>query len=81
MHIGHVHLRHLHPATVSPVRQPKRRTWYYGARCRCSRLLAICEDLFGGRGDDVLQMPETIAVECDCGLVSHVLRFQKFRTP
>lgn len=71
---------YLHPATVVPVRQPKPRTWYYGARCACSRLLAICEDLFAGKGDDVLQMPETIAVECDCGSVSHVLRFQKFRT-
>jgi hypothetical protein len=72
--------RFLHPATVAPVRHPKPHTWYYGARCVCARLLPICEDLFGGRGDDFLQMPETIAVECDCGTVSHVLRFRKFRT-
>jgi hypothetical protein len=73
--------RYLHPTTVTAVRHPKRLTWYYGTRCECARQLAICEDLFAGKGEEVLEMPETIAVECDCGLVSHILRFEKFRTP
>lgn len=67
--------------TVTPVRDPKPDTWYYGAPCACSRLLAVCEDLFAGRGEDILQMPGTVAVECDCGAVCEVQRFQKFKTP
>jgi hypothetical protein len=45
-------------------------------------VLAVCEDLFAGKGvEDSLQAPAGFRVECECGTVNHVARFQKFKTP
>jgi hypothetical protein len=67
--------------TIVPIDDPKPRTWYYGVRCACMRLVAVCEDLFSGKGDeDFLQLPAELAVQCDCGAVSHVSHFERFRT-
>jgi len=55
-------------------------TWYYGTRCPCARLLALCEDLLRGRGVEELLGPEGIlAVRCECGRVSAVMRLHKFK--
>ena len=68
--------------TVAPIHHPKPNTWYYGTRCACTRELAVCEDLFAGKGNEVfLQVPPGLAVECECGTVSHVVRLQKYKTP
>jgi hypothetical protein len=70
------------PLTVVPIERPKPGTWYYGMRCACTRLLALCEDLFSGNGaDDLFQSPGTLAVRCECGRVSPVRRLQKFQQP
>jgi hypothetical protein len=77
------HEERKHPVTVAPIRHPKPNTWYYGVRCACTAVLAVCEDLFAGRGDeDFLQVPAGVVhVECECGAVSHVVRFERFKTP
>ena len=68
--------------TISAIRYPKPNTWYYGVRCGCMRLLAVCEDLFAGKGDDeFLQVPAGFGVECACGRVSRVAHLSKFKTP
>ena len=68
--------------TVAPIRHPKPNTWYYGVRCACTRVLAVCEDLFAGKGvEDSLPAPAGFRVECECGTVHYVARFQKFKTP
>lgn len=71
-----------YPVTVAPIRHPKPNTWYYGVRCACSRVLVVCEDLFAGKGaEDFLQAPPGFHVQCECGTVNQVARFQKFKTP
>jgi len=46
------------------------------------RLLAVCEDLFSGKDEqDLLQMPPQVAVQCNCGAVSHVSHLKRFKTP
>jgi hypothetical protein len=59
----------------------KPKTWYYGLRCACERLLALCEDCFEGRGDElVLYVPVVLAAECGCGAVTRAQVLYKFRT-
>ena len=60
----------------------KANTWYYGVRCACSRLHALCEDLFHGKGDEQhLNCSDPIEVACECGAVTRADRLHKFRTP
>lgn len=67
---------------VFPMQDLKGKTWYYGARCSCLRLLALCEDCFSGRGsEDLLPAPMPLTVECDCGAVLIVQVLHKFKTP
>lgn len=45
-------------------------TLYYGIRCACSRLHALCEDLFGGKTTEQhLDCSFPIEVGCECGAV------------
>ena len=68
--------------TVAPLQDLKAKTWYYGVRCACERLLAVCEDCFAGKGDEaVLHVPLALAVECECGAVTEAPILHKFRTP
>ncbi len=39
-------------ATPSAPDKLKAHTWYYAVDCACSRLHALCEDLFVGKGDE-----------------------------
>lgn len=67
---------------VLPMRDLKAKTWYFGARCICQRLLALCEDCFSGKGtEDLLPVPIPLAVECECGAVITAQVLHKFRTP
>jgi hypothetical protein len=67
-------------AVPIPTHQLKRNTWYYGVRCSCARLIALCEDLFEGKSDEAqLRFPVSLSVECECGAVTHVQRLQKFK--
>jgi len=68
--------------TVTPLPSLKRNTWYYGVRCACQRVLALCEDVFEGRGDETqMRSPVELAVKCDCGTVTAALMLTKFKTP
>ena len=68
--------------SVSPLRSVKRKTWYYGMRCACARLLALCEDCFAGKGDEqVLHLPKPLTVTCECGAVTEAHVLQKFKSP
>jgi len=69
------------PYRAMPEQNLKRNTWYYGARCGCGLQIVVHEDFSQGYGDDFLELPKPIPVECHCGTVSHAQRFQKFRTP
>jgi hypothetical protein len=70
------------PMTVPPLEDPKRNTWYYGVRCACERLLAVCEDRFQGKTDDaVLPVPISLTVQCPCGVATDAQVLQKFKTP
>jgi hypothetical protein len=65
-----------------PAEELKRNTWYYGVRCTCARFLALCEDLFRGRGSEthcVSSVP--LAVECACGAVTHARLLRRFKAP
>ena len=68
-------------AVPIPPHELKCRTWYYGARCQCMRLLALCEDLAGGKTEDEhLPLASLLAVPCECGRVVQAERLEKFRT-
>lgn len=65
-----------------PPHQVKSGTWYYGLRCTCSRLHAICEDLFRGKTDEQhLECADSLEFSCECGTVLQANRLEKFRTP
>jgi hypothetical protein len=66
---------------VAAIHYPKPDTWYYGLYCACSRRLAVCEDLFCGRGSDDLFQSGALAVRCECGRVSSVRHLRKFKQP
>ena len=60
----------------------KANTWYYGVHCACSRLHALCEDLFAGKGDEQhLDCSDPVEVSCECGAVTRADRLHKFKTP
>ena len=65
-----------------PPHELKSSTWYYGVRCVCTRMHALCEDLFPGKGDEQdLQCAVPVEVPCECGAVTHADRLDKFKTP
>ena len=67
--------------TVSPLEDPKRNTWYYGVRCECKRLLALCEDCFHGKTDDaVLPVPIPLTVQCPCGGKRWILQHDRMKS-
>jgi len=67
---------------IPVIRDLKQRTWYYGVRCVCQRLLALGEDVFAGRGaENLLELRMPIGVQCDCGVVLTTSVLQKFRSP
>lgn len=69
-------------AVPIPPHELKGGTWYYGMRCACSRLHALCEDLFLGKTDEQhLDCADPIEVACECGVVTRSDRLQKFKTP
>lgn len=62
--------------------QLKANTWYFGVRCACARLHALCEDLFAGKGDEQhLNCSDPVEVACQCGAVTRVDRLHKFKNP
>lgn len=66
---------------IAPLRDLKHNTWYYGIRCACQRLLAVCEDALGGNSDEtVFRVPIKVSVECECGKVTEVPVLRKFKT-
>jgi len=67
--------------TIPAILDLKRGTWYYGARCVCARLLALCEDCFGGKGVEDLELRMRVAVNCECGARTSVTVLHKFKTP
>jgi len=70
------------PMTAAPLENLKGNTWYYGLRCACQRVLAVCEDRFQGKGREaVLHVPIEFAVECECGKVTRTPVLRKFKTP
>lgn len=65
-----------------PENQLKSNTWYYGIRCTCRRLHAVCEDLFEGKTDEThINGPGALKVACQCGEVIPATRLSKFKTP
>jgi hypothetical protein len=65
-----------------PPHELKSNTWYYGVRCACTRLHALCEDLFGGKTDEQhLDCSNPLEVACECGVVTRAMRLHKFKTP
>lgn len=71
------------PMTAIPIppHELKRGTWYYGVRCACARLHALCEDLFAGKtSDPYLDCLEPLDIACPCGAVMHVERLHRFKT-
>jgi hypothetical protein len=65
-----------------PPHELKRNTWYYGVRCACNRLHALCEDLFAGKTDEQhLDCREACEVACECGAVTRASRLHRFKTP
>jgi len=70
--------------TVVPIppHKLKSKTWYYGIRCACMRMHAICEDLFAGKTDEShLHAWTRLLVPCECGTVTPTDRLSKFQTP
>ena len=64
-----------------PPRGSQAHTWYYGVRCECKRLLALCEDCFHGKADDaVLPVPIPLTVQCPCGVANNAQILRKFKT-
>jgi len=82
-HAKRTHGRTNDPMTAVPIplHELKGGTWYYGVRCACTRLLALVEDCFGGRGDDEHRSSEPFEIWCDCGRVTKTQNLQKFKTP
>jgi hypothetical protein len=65
-----------------PPHELKENTWYYGVRCACARLHALCEDLFAGKTEDQhLDYADPVNVACECGLVTQANRLHRFKTP
>jgi hypothetical protein len=63
-----------------PARDLKRNAWYYGVRCSCARFLALCEDLFMGRGSETHCLSSVpLVVECVCGTVTQAQRLRRFK--
>jgi hypothetical protein len=63
-----------------PPEELKRDTWYYGVRCACSRMHALCEDLFSGKTDErYLDFSQAVEVACECGAVARERRLHKFK--
>ena len=68
--------------TVSPIEDVKAGAWYYGIQCACARLLAVCEDHFGGKGTELtLPIHFNLAVRCGCGEVTSASVLKKFQLP
>jgi hypothetical protein len=64
-----------------PPHELKSGTWYYGVHCACTRLHALCEDLFGGKtAEQHLDCSNPIEVACECGVVTRTKRLYKFKT-
>jgi hypothetical protein len=64
------------------IRDLKPKTWYYGVRCGCERLLAVCEDCFAGRfNGKPLQLPAPVTVRCECGAITSTQILENFKTP
>jgi hypothetical protein len=65
-----------------PAHKLKGDTWYYGVRCACMRIHALCEDLFGAQSNDPeLHCPIPVTVTCECGRVTNAERLYKYKTP
>lgn len=65
-----------------PPHELKSDTWYYGVHCACTRLHALCEDLFGGKTEEQhLDCSNPIEVACGCGALMRASRLHKFKTP
>jgi len=65
-----------------PAHELKSDTWYFGVRCACARLHALCEDLFKGKTDEqYLSYSDPVEVACPCGAVTRADRLQKFKLP
>ena len=72
------------PVVAVPIlpHELKSNTWYYGVHCACTRLHALCADLFGGKTDEQhLDCSDPIEVACECGVVTRANRLHKFKTP
>jgi hypothetical protein len=68
-------------AIAIPSEELKPKTWYYGIRCVCARVLALAEDTFAGRGEDQHVSAVPMSVQCECGALTHAKVLHKFRTP
>jgi hypothetical protein len=69
-------------AVPIPPHKLKSNAWYYGVRCACTRLHALCEDLFVGKTDELhLHCSVPLAIACECGAVIRAHRLDKFKTP
>ena len=67
---------------LSVIRDPKPDTWYFGIRCKCSRWLAIAEDMFSGKGPETsLTFNTPAVVKCACGAETRAHVLEKFRHP
>lgn len=65
-----------------PPHELKANTWYFGVRCVCDRLHALCEDLFAGKSDEQhLDYADPVKIACECGVVTHANRLHRFSTP
>jgi hypothetical protein len=64
-----------------PDHELKGGTWYYGVRCDCARLLALAEDCFAGRGEDLHHSAVPFEVRCGCGAVTRAQHLHKFKAP
>ena len=63
-----------------PEHELKPGNWYYGALCECTRLNAVCEDLYNGKTEDQhLTLSPPISIRCECGKVTHADTLQKYR--
>jgi hypothetical protein len=69
-------------AVPIPPHQLKSNAWYYGVRCTCARLHALCEDLFAGKtNEQYLYCSIPVEVACQCGAVIQADCVHKFKTP
>ena len=69
--------------TVVPIprHELKPNTWYYGIQCVCTRLLALTEDCFAGRGDEPHPADIELSIPCECGEVIRTHLLHKLKTP